>query len=158
MEHGNRFIIIICIFAISMIFIHRARAPQQLTFKSVPIVCLTAKDAEQQKADSMLHKDYSLAHTTLEMDDPTTNSYRCYFKFPSQSVSCVPKAVATRNNITQAPSWPALYKPHHRSCYFIDNAYKPLHVLLSKKPPVSRKQYNGIIVKNVNEAKKMLKK
>ena len=154
MKPGNRLIAIISIFALSMVFIHRTRAPQRIAMISAPIACLPVDLALQQKADAALARTASFAHTTLETTGPIP-AYRCYFNLPHDQVPCVPKGLALRNKLKAAPSVPAL-SALHKKCYFLESDYRPLHALIAKKPPISYKEYNGKIVKSVEEAKKLL--
>ena len=154
MAQVKRLIAILSIFGLSMVFIHRTRAPQRIKLISSLIACLPADLAQQQKADIALSHTASFAHTTLEQTG-LVPSYRCYFNLPHDQVPCVPKGLAVRNKIKGAPSVPAL-SALHKKCYFLGSDYRPLHALIAKKPPVSYKEYNGRIVNSMEEAKKLL--
>ncbi len=63
MAQVKRLIAIVSVFALSMVFIHRTRAPQRIKLIPAPIACLPTDVAQQQKADIHLSRTASFAHT-----------------------------------------------------------------------------------------------
>ncbi len=156
MEHVKRFIFVVSLFVLSMIVIHTTRAPQRISME-VQTVCFPAPLAKKLGTDAALKWDAQIAYDTVE-NDQKIPSYRCYVSFPKVDVVCTPKNVADRNNLQNCPTFPSLLG-HHKTCYFLNKKHHSFAQKFSQKQSrMSMKDLNGVVVKTIPEAKKILMK
>ncbi len=154
MEHSKRFIFVVSLFVISMIVIHTTRAPQRISME-VQTVCFPTPLAKKLSTDSALKWDAQIAYDTVEKDDQKIPSYRCYVSFPKVDVVCTPKSVAERKDLQSCPAFPSLLGAQ-RTCYFLNKKQHSFTQKFSQQPRMSMKDLNGVVVKTIPEAKKIL--
>lgn len=156
MEHFYRFLTIVLCLTISLVTIHAMRTPQQIVKTSVPVACFTPEMAKKLNAATALKWSATIAYDSVERTG-NVESYQCFFAFPKTSVVCSPRDTASRKNTQACPNFPSLLG-NKRLCYFIDSKYHPLVKVIQQTPRQSYKNFDGVIVKSIQEAKKVLGK
>ncbi len=137
MKQLLRYIMIFIFFIASTIAIHTIKAPQRLPSEGLDgfrVACMPAHIAVATNADKKLIPYAQLAHTTAEKQ-------RCYFRFLPSDITCIPKAVASRQPVSSCPQFPVIDGTPDKHCYLLNKKYIPLSEELKKKPAVSASTY-----------------
>ncbi len=154
MENVKRFIFIASLLAISVIVMHRSKAPQKLA-TDVKAVCFPLRLAQQLDTNTALKWKAQITYDTQE-DDNSVPSYRCYISFPRTDVVCTPRDQQERENLHKCPTFPSLLGKN-RKCYFLNSEHFGLMRQLQQTQQRLRMQdLNGIVVKTIDEARRKL--
>lgn len=149
-----RLLSILACLSISIIIINKIKTSYSVPARGVKIACIPLNNNEAAAdLDKKLNNYYHIAHTTHEPKG--AGSFRCYFRFPTREIACVPVEVADRNQaLSECTSFS---QSEDRSCYFFNRKkYARLIDTLKREPAVSKESYQGQTAKTWQEARDIL--
>ncbi len=151
-QNLNRLFIIIACLSLSIIAVHKMRAPQRLFLPRYKAFCIPLEKVTPE-FEAEIHDLYHIAHTSLEQTGKV-KSYRCYIQFPPSSVVCVPAKKGQKSQkLSECPQY---ITSTSKACYFLTDKYNGLLEELKKTPPISREVYKGIAIGKKKELKRLL--
>lgn len=144
-----------CIFSclvVSILIINKIKTSCFAPVKGIKIACVALDHDSASDLDHKLHDYYHIAHTTHESHGAP---YRCYFRFPSRDLACVPQTVADRNEYLSECAH--FTQKDDRACYFFNRKkYARLIDTLKREPTVSKDSYHGRAMKTWQEVRDFL--
>lgn len=147
-----RVVSILTCLALSVLVINKTRVSTSVPAKDFSVACIPVNDEEKMaNLDRQLKGYYHIAHTSLENQGSRITSYRCYFRFPVNSIACVPPADSGSKDC------PCYVNSDGDRCYFTNNKYNGLLKAL-ERPAAGKESYGGKVVHDWQDVRDILLK